>query len=147
MARLSLPSRSAGFSLVEAMVALLIVGLVAAAGFALLNRSAALTARLADDTRRARAEAMALEVIRRTNPMVQPHGELGLVDCRLTWDAEAIAGPVRNASGPNANGVFDVGLFDVHVRAVRDQREWFSFRVRQVGFRRTAAFTASAPGH
>lgn len=127
------------------MVALLIVGLVAGAGFALMNHSVALTSRLADDVKRTRAEATALEIIRQTNPMTQPQGEKLLTDCRIAWDAELIAGPKRNASGPNSTGLFDVGLFEVRVRATKDEREWFSFRVRQVGFRRTAPLGADFP--
>lgn len=130
---------SAGFSLLEAMVALLVVGLVGASGFALLHQSVRMAARLADDAERSRAILNTLEIVGRSNPMAQSSGEARLGNCEISWRATQLTPATRNVAGADAGGVFDVALFEVHVRGNRLGQEWFSFNLKQVGFRRTVA--------
>ena len=128
--------RQRGFSLLEAMVAVLIVGTLAATCFALLARSLSLSSRIQAELDRSRVIASALEVVRRSNPMAEQEGRFELEDCVVSWTSKPSLATRRNAVPPNSQGPFEVGLYEVLVRGTRHGQAWFEFTIEQVGYRR-----------
>lgn len=128
--------RERGFSLLEAMVAVLIVGTLTATCFSLLGRSLSLSSRIQAELDRTRAVASALEVVRRSNPMTEQEGRFELDDCVVSWTSKPLLPSRRNAVPPNAQGPFEVGLYEILVRGTRHEQAWFEFTVEQVGYRR-----------
>ena len=107
------PPRSAGFTLIETLVALVIL---AASLFAFyeflasaLNGAAAAERAAAAYDRRQNALAVAAVL----NPMETPEGSFDLGGYRIRWRAERL-GAVRRSSGfPSGTGKFAIGLYRV----------------------------------
>lgn len=140
------PARMRGFTLLEAMVAVLIVGTLAATSFSLLTRSLSLSSRLQTELDRTRAIGNALEIVQRGNPMLEQEGRINLDKCVVTWSSKPAGASQRNAVPPNGQGPFEVGLFETTVRGSRDGAPWFEFKLEQVGYRRIASGVSSPFG-
>ena len=108
--------RAAGFSLLEAMVA---VALIATTGLALLgwlNQSLDAANRLADRQRNQATLQEASRFVDALNPMESPSGELELGDLKLAWSSEPRTERVPNVSPSTAApGDFELALYEVTV--------------------------------
>ena len=127
------PAKFKGFSLLEAIVALVIFASVASALYAWvgvtlnsLNRVEA--ARQADE-----ATAVALAWLETVNPMAQPEGEAAVGHYRVSWQAEAIAPELDGMTPEGGLSLFRVGLYELAV-AVEGGAEPVRFRVRRAGW-------------
>ncbi|MFZ5661305.1 MAG: type II secretion system protein [Pseudomonadota bacterium] len=114
------PSEVAGFSLLEAIVALAILSAAGLALFAAIAQSV----HMAERAERAReadtAMRNALAWSERINPMEQPRGEQLLGDYRLRWTSEAVE-PERDAvTGHLQPGLYRVGLYRLRMQLWRD---------------------------
>ena len=130
--------RSRGFSLLEALVALVIL---ASAGWALfdwVNASIVALGRVEQANARSAASANTLEFMQSINPMLRPEGEMDLGDYRIAWRASAIASPIDGSDYPRGRSAFQLALYDTVVRAYRRSEEepWFELRLKQVGYKR-----------
>lgn len=129
---------SRGFSLLEALVALVIL---ASAGWALfdwINASIVALGRVEEANARSAASANALEFMQSVNPMLRPEGEMDLGDFRIAWRASAITNPIDGSDYPRGRSAFQLALYDTVVRAnLRgDDKPWFELRLKQVGYKR-----------
>lgn len=132
------PSRHAGFGLLEALVALV---LLAGVGFALL----AWVQQNLDTLQRMQGLYGDLET-RRTvirwsrtlNPMAQPDGETRLGQLRLTWRATATGDVVTQAGFPRGMGLYDLALYQVDISVYRDAEStpFLAEKVVRVGYRK-----------
>lgn len=125
----------AGFSLLEAIVALTILATAGLALFAAMNQSVQMaqrveTARIADSAVR---NAMAwMETV---NPSLTPEGEQRLGEVSLRWHSELLE-PVRDAmTGHLQAGLFEVGLYRVTLELSLDGRPLTTAQMRRVGYR------------
>lgn len=112
--------RAAGFTLLEAIVALAIL---AAAGLALFA-AIAQSVQMAERAERARetdiAMRNALAWSEQVNPMQRPSGEQRLGAYHLRWRSEPVE-PERDAvTGYLQPGLYRVGLYRVHLELWRD---------------------------
>jgi len=81
------------------------------------------------------AQLSALDMIRRTNPMEIPSAQRQAGSLQVAWTSVPVEPPRPNAHRDGSPGIFLVGLYDAHVRVLRDGRQLQAFRVRQVGWK------------
>lgn len=131
----------AGFSLLEAIVALAIIALALVPLLAFVAQSLDQVYRAADAQLRATVMANAVDAMSGVNPMRDPRGEIDLGGPRVRWQARPLVQPMTNANIPTGFGVFSVALYDVQASVVRgDGTPWFDFELRLAGHRRSVPF-------
>ena len=112
-------SRS-GFSLIEALVALLIAALVLGAIFELQIQMVRGQQRATDALDQVRAQENAIALVRTLNPMADPSGQIELQGGDVVrWEATPKTPPRRNAGFPSGDGSFEVQLFTLSVDVQR----------------------------
>lgn len=127
--------RQHGFSLLEAIVALVILSMVAMALYGLQNASLFTMRRAEAHASANDATRSALAVIDTINPMDTPKGDRTLGALQVTWEAQPVE-PVK--SGATISGLpslFELGLYSVHVKVTQASRTVAAFDVRQVGYK------------
>lgn len=111
---------AAGFSLLEAIVALAILAAAGLALFAAIAQSVRMTERAERAREADTALRNALAWSEHLNPMQQPHGELVMGAYRLRWTSEPVE-PERDAvTGYLQPGLYRVGLFRLRMELWRD---------------------------
>ena len=136
---------TAGFGLLEAIVALALLAGSGLAMFSWIQQNMQAASRLKQHDQEARLMLSAQALIETVNPMLQPQGALEAGDLRAQWQAEAIEPERRNlAFAPGISGPFRVGLYRLDVQA-RDLRQGTEVRFEQwqIGMERDAVVLAS----
>ena len=114
--RVAARAERAGFSLVEALVALAIAALCFVAIFELQDQMTKGQVRLQRTLAAAEMERNALELGADVNMMAEPQGRRALTGGRtVRWTASRLTEPRRNAGFPVGDGSYDVALYDVQV--------------------------------
>lgn len=126
-----------GFSLLEAVVALVILASAGWALFSWVNASIVSLRRVEDANARSAATSNAVEYMQTVNPMLSPQGRVNLGSYRIAWTAAAVTTPLPGTDFQRGRSNYDLALYDTTVRAFRgdDAGPWFEFRLRQVGFK------------
>lgn len=135
-----------GFSLLEALVAMVIL---ASSGWALLdwvNASVASLRRVEDANARSEVSRNIIEYMQGVNPSQRPQGQVDLGEARVQWTAALVAGPTDNIEYPRGQGVYEIGLYRTTVRAYRGQALWLELELKQVGYRRVRLLLAQPVG-
>lgn len=136
-------SRRAGFSLIEALVAMTIAALVLSAIFELQLQMARGQRRATAALDRVASVENAISLVRNVNPMATPTGRLALPEGDvIDWEALPRGAPRLNAGTPFGNGAFEVQLFTVTVtirRASGTSPAPFAFE--RLGWKRIAEET------
>lgn len=127
--------RASGFSLLEAIVAMAILGTAGLALFAAMSQSVQMVAR-AENARLAdsaiRNAAAWMETI---NLAETPQGEQQLGDVTLRWTSELLE-PERDAmTGYLQPGLYRLGLYRVHLQLERAGKPLAEADIRRVGYR------------
>jgi len=125
-----------GFSFIEALVALVILGMAAIPILTLLGQSVDQLDRIADTTSKAEVTLSAIAVMDSINPMNQPTGELDMGDYVLSWNAEAVVPPNDNVEIGVGLAGYSVGFYVVEISIWKEQELWFAFDIRKAGYRR-----------
>lgn len=129
--------RQRGFSLLEAMVAMVILGSAGMALFSWVNASIASLRRVEDANARSAATLNALEYMQSVNPMLRPEGRIDLGTFELAWRAERSGAFADGVNYPRGLGDYQLALYDTQVRAYRaDAQEWFELKLTLVGYKR-----------
>lgn len=131
-------SAAGGFSLLEAIVALVVMSLGVMALFSWINTSLLAMRRAEANERRLQATDLSLEYVKALNPMVQQAGDVQLGRWRLTWTSEPLEPVRRGIDGSGEPGIFEVGLYQVTTVADDGATEPVVTVLRQAGFRQTA---------
>ncbi|HEY4559823.1 MAG TPA: prepilin-type N-terminal cleavage/methylation domain-containing protein [Lysobacter sp.] len=127
--------RSRGFTLLEAIVALVIFSIGAVALYGWLSTSLQTLDRVQASRDRGAVMTAALDVVRRVNPMESPSGARDAGDLRVEWTATPLASPQRAVTQVGVQTPFLVALYELRVRVLRSGSEVDTFQVRQVGYR------------
>ncbi len=147
------PAASAGFTLLEAIVAMALIATAAMALFAWIYTSFVNLARIQSANARALAETNALQFVQTVNPMKTPSGQTTLGGLKVEWRARPVSERRGNLGESGDPGVFTVALYEIEVAVEqlpdvpRD-----TFLIRQLGFERQAyqldpfSAPASQPG-
>jgi general secretion pathway protein I len=128
-------SSERGFTLLEAIVALAIIGITLVPVMSFLSTAAQQLSRAADSNLRASAQTAALAYIETVNPLLNPEGETALSDVlSLRWTSTVVAEPNTEARPGARLAGFRMGFFSVQVAMIRNGEEWFTFDVRKIGY-------------
>jgi general secretion pathway protein I len=128
--------RQAGFTLLEAVVALALVAAAALPLYALFSRSLDGLFRAAEVNRESEAALAAIAFLGGVNPMDRPQGEEPMGPYRIVWTSRELV-PAGDAIGyPRGLSLYQVALYEVTGAVTREGRTWFTTSLRQVGFRK-----------
>lgn len=129
-----------GFSLLEAMVAMVILASAGWALFSWVNASIVSLRRVEDANARSAATTNALEYLQAVNPMQRPEGEADLGEYRIRWRASAMTRVMDGSDYPRGQSLYELALYETVVRAYKGVDEyWFEFKIKQVGFKKVRA--------
>lgn len=128
-------SAVAGFTLLEAIVAMVVFSLGAFALYGWLSTNTITLQRIVDRRATADVRISAVEAMRLVNPLEEPVGQHDIEGLRLQWSARAIAPLKQGVTQVGLPTLFQIGLYETEVRVFRDGRELDVFQLRQVGYR------------
>lgn len=130
-------SHQRGFSLLEAVVSIVLISTTGLALFSWINSNLISLGRVQETNARAEATQNALEYMAAVNPMLVPSGKASLGDKDLTWDAKLIT-PVKDGTGyPMGTGLWQFALYETNVTIAQEgDQPGFSFRLKQIGYKR-----------
>ena len=127
--------RVAGFTLLEATVALAIFAAGGMALYGLFNSNLVGLGKAADVSRREPVVLAAVEHLSSINIREQPTGQYETGDFGVAWSSR-LAEPVRQSqSAAGFIGNYEVGLYDVDIELSRNGRLDSTYRMRLVGHR------------
>ena len=127
-----------GFTLLEAIVAVVLLSTAGLVLFTWINASFDSLNRIEISNARAAAELNAMEYMKTVNPMEQPTGNVKLGDIQMIWRATPIGDPVQNRTDAREPGPFLVAMYQIEVSLDgRPRLEPYAMRLRQMGYRRT----------
>lgn len=132
-----------GFTLLEAIVALVIFSMVAVSLYAWQNTNILTIQRAQAHARDNQLVRSALAVIDDVNPMQSPQGTRALGPYKVTWTAQPVLPARDGVTQVGALSLFSVGLFEMHVQVLDNDRLVTAFQVRQVGYRQVRKPAAS----
>lgn len=135
-------SKQAGFTLLEAIVAMVIFSLGAFALYGWLSTNLITLERVIDRREAEASVRSALDMVRRVNPMEEPRGERAVGTLEVQWEATPVEPPRPSVSQIGMPTLFEVGLYTLDVRVSRDGEEVDRFQVRQAGHRQVRARSA-----
>lgn len=129
--------RQRGFTLLEAIVAMVLISTMGAALFAWINTELQALERTQAANTRAEAMVNAVEFMEAINPMLTPEGKAPFASLDLTWVAKAST-PIRDGvSYPQGISLYQLAMYDTEVRVRQaDGSLWFEFTLQQVGYKR-----------
>lgn len=128
--------RQAGFTLLEAIVAMVLIGGAGLALFGWINGSVASLRRVQDANARSEAMTNVLEYMERVNPMLRPEGMAPLGRYSIRWRARPITAIVDGVNYPSGIGLYQIALYGTTVSVLSEgERAWFELQLRQVGYK------------
>lgn len=129
------PAHARGFTLLEAIVALVVFSLGAFALYGWLSANLITLQRVQEQREIGEATTTALNLVRNVNPLEAPRGSRRIGNLEVTWEATALQQPRDAVTQVGQRSAFEVGLYQLDVRVLRDGEELRQFDVRQVGHR------------
>ncbi|MFN7219187.1 MAG: prepilin-type N-terminal cleavage/methylation domain-containing protein [Burkholderiales bacterium] len=128
-----------GFTLLEAIVALVLLTTAGLALFSWINNGFDSLQRIERSNAIAAAEINALEFMRNINPAARPEGNVRLGEVTLSWRAQPVTEPRTNRGDTGDPGIFTVTLYDTEVLLDSPPAfEQHRLSLRQMGFTRMA---------
>jgi general secretion pathway protein I len=125
-----------GFTLLEAIVALALIGTMGMALFGWINNTLLSLHRIQDANAIAEAKLNVLEFMHTVNPMLRPDGQATLGVYRLRWQAKATTAMQDNSAYPQGVGLYQLALYNTEIKVERaDGAAWFEFALKQVGYK------------
>lgn len=126
---------AAGFSLLEAIVALTIFSMCAMALYGWLSVNLSALARVEARDAAVRDGRNALAALETVNPMVEPEGERELPGgLAVHWSSHELVERQPGTSPSGSELIFDLALYELDVRVLRNGREVNRFNVRRAGW-------------
>ena len=130
------PERAAaGFTLLEAIVALAILAAAGMAMMAAMSQSLQMVQRAQGAREADAALRNALAWTERINPAETPRGEQALGAWTLRWDAEPVEPPLDATTGNVQPGLYQVGLYRLRLSLWRDGVLAREATLRRAGYR------------
>lgn len=131
-----------GFTLIEAIVAMVLLATLGSALFLWINTNLLSVSRIRDANRQQEIQANALAYLSTINPMEKPEGRVENESYTLSWSSTPITAKQVGISYMYGESLFDLTLYELSVQIYRENQEpWFDFNVKQVGYKRSRAFT------
>lgn len=125
-----------GFTLLEAIVSLVLISTIGALVYSWINSNLIAVGRVQSVNERALATQNTLAFLENLNPVEQPVGEREFVGYFIRWESKPLKSMQDGIAGMQGVGLYKVGLFDVHVDVLtEDRRPWFELDFHQVGYK------------
>lgn len=131
----SLPHHNSGFTLLEAIVAMVLIATTGMALYGLINTNLSNFRRVQEHSLVAMATRNALEWMKQVNPASKPEGAVDSGDLHIAWNSTPVAPMIDGHGHPGNLSLFQIGLFDTQVTVSRGDREVTRFSLQQVGYR------------
>ncbi|MDE2156360.1 MAG: prepilin-type N-terminal cleavage/methylation domain-containing protein [Xanthomonadaceae bacterium] len=136
--------RQRGFSLLEAIVALVIFSMVAMVLYGWQSTNLHALQRAEAHARENRLTRSALGVLAHVNPMKTPSGERPLGRYTVHWTAKPVQPVKPGVTAVGLPDLFEIGLYVLDVQVSDGDRTLTTFQLRRVGYRQVHALS-SAP--
>ncbi len=128
-----------GFTLLEAIVAMTIVGVALVPILTFISQMATGLSRAAEANARSLAQQAVLELLEPLNPMDRPVGEDQVGSLLVRWQSQVLVPPNKEAALASGLVGYSVGFYKVTVSVDRvNSGPWFSFDMRKAGYRQFA---------
>lgn len=130
-------SRQHGFSLLEAVVAMVLISGAGYALFGWINSNIMALSRIHETNARSAATQNILEYMDSINPMLKPEGNAALGGYKILWKAKLITLVQDGSAYPMGTSLYQLALYDtlVEVKTI-DQNAEFDLHLRQVGYKK-----------
>ncbi|MDD5274745.1 MAG: prepilin-type N-terminal cleavage/methylation domain-containing protein [Methylovulum sp.] len=126
--------KQSGFSLLEAIVALVLLSTSGMALFSWINNTLSGLNHALESTQKMQYRQNALALMQQVNPAVDRTGEIKSAGFTLNWEATAIT-PLKQEIDNHGNpGTYLIGLFDAKVTITTQDNKADEFTLRQVGY-------------
>lgn len=130
-------NRQAGFTLLEAIVAMVLVATIGMALFSWINTNVISLNRIQSANAQVEATANILEYMNTVNPMLVPEGKADLGTYRLHWKTEALTAIQDGANYPQGISLYQLALYRTTVNVEQSGGQpWFELSLRQVGYKK-----------
>ncbi|MGB8842583.1 MAG: prepilin-type N-terminal cleavage/methylation domain-containing protein [Aliidongia sp.] len=127
---------SAGFTLLEAMVAIAVLAAVLLPLYELISNVSRSAFRVDEANRRAEIETDALNIMSAINPMDKPAGSIDLGPYAVRWAAQTLIEPIDGCAYPSGISACRIGLSNAKVDVTApDGRILVSFPLRMIGYK------------
>jgi general secretion pathway protein I len=124
-----------GFSLLEAIVALILIVTVGMALLSWVNTNLITLDRVQHTYQRNEAIRNALVFMSIVNPLEKPKGKEQVGIYQLSWEAKAIELPKDGTSTLGYLSLYQISLYDTEVKVSLEEALLARFTLRQVGFK------------
>ncbi|MEA2754936.1 MAG: ral secretion pathway protein [Aliidongia sp.] len=127
---------TAGFTLLEAIVAIAVLAAALLPLYALISNVSRSAFRVDEANRRAEIETDALNIMSAINPLDQPTGAIDLGPYAVRWTAQTLIEPIDGSAYPSGISAFRIGLYNAKVDVTApDGRVLVSFPLRMIGYK------------
>lgn len=133
--------RTRGFTLLEAIVAMVIFTLVASTLYAWQATNMLTIDRVAALTRREQLVRDALGMLHAVNPMRDPRGTRSIGGLSVQWRAQPITAEVEGRSQIGSASAYNLRLYVLDVDVRLHGHDALRFQVRQAGYKQVRAVT------
>jgi prepilin-type N-terminal cleavage/methylation domain-containing protein len=131
---------AAGFTLLEAIVSLAVVGIALVPMISFLAEATRQVSAAAEANARADAQQAAMGFLEVLNPLRTPDGQTALSEhLALRWESTALVDTSGAVPLGGRLGQFRIGFFTVEMTVIKDQADWFTFEARKIGYIPAAA--------
>lgn len=131
-------ARNLGFTLIEVIVALVLIGGAGMALFSWINGSIVALRRVEDANARNEAASNIIEYMQTVNPMLTPEGTAEFGSYQIRWKADPLSDTVDGVVNPQGVGLYQLGLYRAKINAVKvDDPNWFDLTLTLVGYKKT----------
>ena len=127
-------ARSAGFTLLETMVAMVVFAGAAMALYALFNTNLMALGRVHDASRQMTTARHAVEHLAGINPRETGTGRVQLDGIDMTWSARLLEPPRQSQTATGERGYFEIGLYEVEFELRDAGRSLGAWRIRVPGY-------------
>ncbi len=135
----------AGFTLLEAIVAIALLGALMVPLYSLMSRNLDGLFRVGEANLRSEVTLNALALLDTINPMERPEGDVSLGSYVVRWKSTAMTLPIDGVGYPAGQSLYQVAMFRTNAEVLRIERggrvdPWFAFELRQVGWKQVRQF-------
>lgn len=139
--------RAAGFTLLEAVVALALVAVAAMPLYAFFSRTLDGLYRAAAVNRESEGSLSAIAFLSGLNPMERPSGETELGSLRIRWTSQELVAATDIVAYPRGLGIHQAALYEVTAELLDGTRLRTTVTLRLVGHKRVREMLPfAAPG-
>ncbi len=134
-----------GFTLLEAIVAIALLGALMVPLYSLMSRNLDGLFRVGEANMRSELQLNALSLLDTVNPMDRPEGSMPLGNYVVSWKSTPVTAPVDGVGFPAGQSLYQIAMYRTDVRIFRqnargDIAPFMTFDLRQIGWKQVRQF-------